>query len=145
MERAVTTDKSLEEIVLKKAFYTYEDDEGVEKLEIWLELNEGIELPDEEEMHTLAQDLLNNLVDLNQDFRYQVEKLDDEAVLPMIRFFKREESPIAEAGGHRKQVLVFKKILIYPKDMNFQMKKIARVFASLTQEEQGLKKEKVSL
>lgn len=119
LERAVTTDKSLEAIVLKKAFYTYEDDEGVEKLEIWLELNEGIELPEEEEMHALAQDLLNNLVDLNQDFRYQVEKLDDEAVLPMVRFFKRENSPISEAGGHRKQVLVFQKDINLPEGYEF--------------------------
>ncbi|MGL5741568.1 MAG: hypothetical protein ACRCXC_02950 [Legionella sp.] len=47
LERVVTDDVALEPMVLKKAFYTYEDPEGREKLEIWLARNDEIELPEE--------------------------------------------------------------------------------------------------
>jgi hypothetical protein len=53
--------------------------------------------------------LLSKLAELNQDFRYQLERLDVGTDLPVVRFFKRGESPISEAGGHRKQVLIFQK------------------------------------
>lgn len=93
--------------VLKKAFYTYQDDLGAEKLEIWLELNDNVDIPEEEGMYAYAQSLLAKLAELNQDFRYQLESLEQGSELPMVRFFMRGQSPISEAGGHRKQVLVF--------------------------------------
>ncbi|CAM4462826.1 MAG: hypothetical protein LEGION0403_FIIPPAGN_01373 [Legionella sp.] len=64
-------------------------------------------LPNEDQCEEYAHSLLNKLVNLNQDFRYQVEKLDEGTALPLVRFFKRHQSPISEAGGHRKQVLIF--------------------------------------
>lgn len=119
LERAVTTDEALEGSVLKKAFYTFEDEQGVEHLEIWLELNDNIELPKESAMPEIARNLLSNLASLNQDFRFQLERLDDGIKLPMVRFFKRNQSPISEAGGHRKQVLIFQKDVNLPK--NYQL------------------------
>ncbi|KTD13252.1 hypothetical protein [Legionella jamestowniensis] len=107
LERAIT-DTDTEGTILKKAFYTYQDlDSGVEKLEIWLELDEGVELAEHGEDY--AQNLMARLAVLNQDFRYQLDSLEDGTALPVIRFFKRHMSPISEAGGHRKQVLVFQK------------------------------------
>lgn len=110
LERAVT-DVDQKGEILKKAFYTYHDERtGEEKLELWLELNEGVELPDSDERaESYAHDLIAKMAQLNQDFRYQLESLDEGAPLPMVRFFKRNQSPISEAGGHRKQVLVFQK------------------------------------
>lgn len=119
LERAITTNEELEKTILKKAFYTYQDAQGNEKLEIWLELNDDLELADEASMHSQAHDLLNSLSNLNQDFRYQLEKLDSGTALPMIRYFKRHTSPISEAGGHRKQVLIFQKGINIAEDYQF--------------------------
>lgn len=107
LERAVTDDPELEPIVLKKAFYTYEDASHQEKLEIWLELNDDQDLPDDAHATQHATHLLSQLAMLNQDFRYQLQSLDTGTDLPLVRFFKRGESPISEADGHRKQVLIF--------------------------------------
>nr|HAT8715365.1 hypothetical protein [Legionella jordanis] len=108
LERAVT-DIDTESKILKKAFYSYIDERtGEDKLEIWLELNDGIEMEDHE-MNDYSQALFTKLAGLNQDFRYQLESLEEGTPLPIIRFFKRGASPISEAGGHRKQVLVFQK------------------------------------
>ncbi|WED42032.1 phenylacetate--CoA ligase family protein [Legionella cardiaca] len=106
LERAIT-DTDTENKILKKAFYSYQDHLGAEKLEIWLELNEGIELTND--LREYAQTLMSRLALLNQDFRYQLESLNEGTPLPTVRFFKRSQSPIGEAGGHRKQVLVFQK------------------------------------
>jgi phenylacetate-coenzyme A ligase PaaK-like adenylate-forming protein len=95
--------------ILKKAFYTYHDNNGVEKLEILLELNDDIEIPNNRDAQVYAYDLISKLASLNQDFRYQLESLDEGTQLPVVRFFTRGQSPISEAGGHRKQVLVFQK------------------------------------
>lgn len=107
LERALTDHEVLSQKVLKKAFYTYHDAEGREKLEIWLELKDGENLPESAERKSSAQGIFNRLLKGNQDFRYQVEKLEPDVLLPTIRYFKRGESPISEAGGHRKQVLIF--------------------------------------
>lgn len=109
LERVVTDDAQLEPIVLKKAFHTYRDESGRDKFEIWLELNDGIEIPDEVQAIAHANTLLGQLSELNQDFRYQLAKIDVGTDLPTVRFFKRGASPISEAGGHRKQVLIFEK------------------------------------
>ena len=119
LERAVTDEPSLETTVLKKAFYTYEDESGNEKLEIWLELNDGVALPDDVASNQQAGCLLKQLTELNQDFRYQIQHLSETADLPTVRFFKRGESPISEAGGHRKQVLIFQKKVNLPEDYVF--------------------------
>ncbi len=107
LERVLTDHEVLSQKVLKKAFYTYHDAEGCEKLEIWLELKEGENLPLCAERESNAQYIFSQLVRANQDLRYQVEKLAPDVLLPTIRYFKRGESPISEAGGHRKQVLIF--------------------------------------
>jgi phenylacetate-coenzyme A ligase PaaK-like adenylate-forming protein len=106
LERAVNNVDSAK-CILKKAFYTYHDTQGNEKLEFWLELDENAAILDQEGIHECAKNLIATLVNANQDFRYQVDKLDPEAELPAVRFFKRGQSPISDAGGHRKQVLVF--------------------------------------
>lgn len=105
-------ERAIEEIdlngeILKKAFHCYQDNEGREKLRIMLELKEGMELPQDPSAY--AQRLLSKLASLNQDFRYQLEALDEGTILPELIFFKRGQSPIGEAGGHRKQVLVIQK------------------------------------
>ncbi|MFA6302963.1 MAG: hypothetical protein WC627_07505 [Legionella sp.] len=104
LERAITLDSELKNKVLKKAFYTHGDD-----IEVWLELNDGLALPTDGEMQAHTHAIYHNLVSLNQDFRFQVDKLDDRTPLPMVRFFRRGESPIIDAGGERKQVLVFER------------------------------------
>jgi phenylacetate-coenzyme A ligase PaaK-like adenylate-forming protein len=109
LERAITESKELEHDVLKKAFYTYEDAQGVEHLEIWLELNEGVELPNPTQSKEQAQFLITYLAQHNQDFSYQIDHLGENETLPAVRFFLRGKSPISEADGHRKQVLIFKK------------------------------------
>ncbi|AHE66644.1 hypothetical protein [Legionella oakridgensis] len=119
LERAVTDDVTLEQMVLKKAFYTYHDRDGAEKLEIWLELNDELDLPESQQMNVLAEGLLQRLARMNQDVRYQLQQLDHGAELPVIRFFKRGQSPISEAGGHRKQVLVFQRGANLPANYQF--------------------------
>lgn len=63
----------------------------------------------EEQMRTHAGLLFRDLTELNQDFQYQINALGPDVELPNVRFFKRNTSPISEAGGHRKQVLIFQK------------------------------------
>jgi len=109
LERAVTDDQDLEVQVLKKAFYKYEDEEGKEQFEIWLELNDHVDLPDEKSSAGHAKRLLSKMAVLNQDFRYQLDSLGDGVELPKVRFFTRGNSPISEANGHRKQVLIFER------------------------------------
>ncbi|MGQ3887920.1 phenylacetate--CoA ligase family protein [Legionella sp. CNM-1927-20] len=109
LERAITDHSELEKMVLKKAFFIQEGSGGTEQLEIWLELDDNLDLPSKEQMKEYATALLNKLAAINQDFRYQLEKLDLGNPLPAVRFFKRGQSPISEAGGHRKQVLVFQR------------------------------------
>ena len=106
LERAVNNLDS-DKHILKKAFYTYHDAQGNEQLEFWLELDENVPMFDQAEQQECAKKLISSLVSTNQDFHYQVDKLDPEAKLPVVRFFKRGQSPIIDAGGHRKQVLVF--------------------------------------
>lgn len=109
LERAIG-DLDVDGRILKKAFYAYNDkNDGSDKLEFWLELNDGVELLTAEELQELSRSLFASLIDMNQDFRYQMEHLQDGEFLPTIRIFKRGESPISEAGGYRKQVLVFQK------------------------------------
>ncbi len=108
LERAIT-DLNVNGEILKKAFYTYQDEvDGREKLEILLELNDGLKIRDLN-CREFAHDLHAKLASLNQDFRYQLENLDVGTDLPVVRFFARGTSPISEADGHRKQVLVFNK------------------------------------
>jgi phenylacetate-coenzyme A ligase PaaK-like adenylate-forming protein len=108
LERAVA-DIDTEGQILKKAFYSYHDKEGNDQLEFWLELNDDLDLFDEPTMNEFAEQLISRLIKMNQDFRFQMEHLSDGTALPMVRLFKRGQSPISEAGGHRKQVLVFQK------------------------------------
>ncbi|MBA2711662.1 MAG: hypothetical protein H0U57_13875 [Tatlockia sp.] len=108
LERAIA-DLDIQGEVLKKAFYTYSDKEGREKLEILIELNDGFEMFSEMDASNYSHDLIAKLATLNQDFRYQLESLDDGTELPVVRFFTRGNSPISEPDGHRKQVLVFQK------------------------------------
>jgi hypothetical protein len=105
LERAVT-DNDPDNHILKKAFYSYLDDDGAERTEIWLELNDDVELSAEEKTE-FAATMLQQLASINQDFRWQLEQLDENSLLMNVRFFNRGTSPISEAGGHRKQVLVF--------------------------------------
>ncbi|KTD11973.1 hypothetical protein Lgra_1431 [Legionella gratiana] len=124
LERALTNIDT-EGQILKKAFYSYQDREGNDQLEFWLELEEGVELFDKETMQCYAKKLISQLVNINQDFRYQIEHLSDGAALPMVRFFKRGQSPISEAEGHRKQVLVFQKENL-PENYRFPEEDICR-------------------
>ena len=48
-----------------------------------------------------------------------MESLDAGTELPVVRFFKRGQSPISEASGHRKQVLIFQKGVNLPTDYQF--------------------------
>ena len=43
----------------------------------------------------------------NEYFADEISRLADDDFLPNLMFYKRGTSPIAEPGGHRKQVLVF--------------------------------------
>lgn len=124
LERAITNIDTKGQI-LKKAFYSYQDNEGNDQLEFWLELEEGVELFDEKTMEHYAKNLISELVNINQDFRYQIEHLNDGTALPMVRFFKRGQSPISEAEGHRKQVLVFQKENL-PENYNFPGRDVCR-------------------
>ncbi|MCE3046025.1 hypothetical protein [Legionella sp. 16cNR16C] len=126
LERAITDDEELKSQVLKKAFYVYHDDEGSEKMEMWLELNEGQEFPSEEEMFDSSQRLYTNLASVNQDFRWQLKQLDEGRQLPVIRYFKRGASPISETDGHHKQVLVFKQNANLARDYQFPDESLCR-------------------
>lgn len=124
LERAIM-DTDSQETILKKSFYTYEDSHG-EHLEIWLELHEGIELPEQTVMDNYAHNLISELAILNQDFRYQLQSLDEGTSLPIVRFFKRHHSPISESGGHRKQVLIFQKGINLDNEYMFPNESVCR-------------------
>ena len=47
------------------------------------------------------------MADRNEYFSAEIERLGDDDLLPTLQFFVRGKSPIAEADGQRKQVLVF--------------------------------------
>lgn len=120
LERAIT-DLDTNEHILKKAFYFYEDEEGIEQIEIWLELNESSmaidnsrknkevdeSTFDENAMHEFSYALVKKLTDINQDFHYQVNAQYESDPLITVRFYNPGMSLISDAGGHRKQVLVF--------------------------------------
>ena len=115
LESAMTTNEALKNSVLKKAFYKVDE----EHFEIWLELNDQQELPNQDEMEAHANHVYRTLALSNQDFKYQFDKLADGVELPTIRYFKRGQSPISDAGGHRKQVLIFERGVNLDKEYHF--------------------------
>src|SRR3990167_648327 len=115
LERAVTNQSTLDKIVTKKAFYKVNED----KFEIWFELKDGEPLPTQDELNAYAQETFKQIAELNQDFRWQLSQVSPGDDLPTIRFYQRGTSPIAEAGGQRKQVLVFEKGVNLDKDYAF--------------------------
>lgn len=118
LERALTmVDEG--EHVAKSAFYSYEDKDGKEQFEIWLELKEGVAIPDQETSQAFLRAMLAKMLVLNQDFRWQVDALDLGAQLPSLRFFARHQSPISEPDGVRKQVLVFQRGTTLPADYQY--------------------------
>lgn len=107
LERAITTEDT-SAACLKYAFYSYEDKEGVEQFDIWIELKEGVTIPDKKESESFLANILTRMANANQDFAYQLKNLPLDTELPAVRFFSRKMSPIQDADGHRKQVLIFK-------------------------------------
>lgn len=103
-ERAITVLDSNNEWV-KRAFYKYEEN-GDEKFEIWIELADGIDLPSPKQAKQILTDLIVNMGKFNQDFDFHLHK-NDSVELPKMRLFTKGNSPISDASGHRKQVMVF--------------------------------------
>lgn len=122
LERAITNHVALENISLKKAFYKVDDD----RFEIWVELKEGVAFPSSDEMSLHARQLFCNLAEHNQDFRWQLDKLQGTNPLPTLRFYKHGQSPISDAGGHRKQVLIFEKGVNLDQSYSFPDEAICR-------------------
>lgn len=104
LERSITNIDTDNHCV-KRAFYKYEED-GNEKFEIWIELGDGIKIPDKLFSKQFLIDMLVNMGKLNQDFLSHLQ-IDDGAELPILRFFTKGNSPISDPSGHRKQVMVF--------------------------------------
>lgn len=106
LERGITKiDK--DQVCVKRAFYEYHDKDGSDKVEIWVELADGVAIPEKETAQHFLYNLLIEMGRINQDFRSHIGDAKKLAALPTLRFFKKGESPISDAAGHRKQVLVF--------------------------------------
>jgi phenylacetate-coenzyme A ligase PaaK-like adenylate-forming protein len=105
LERGITN-LDPQNIFVKRAFYAYHDAAGNEKFDILIELKNGAQLTPEL-YESFARSLLLEMSCLNQDLRSHFE-INNTAALPTIRFFRKGTSPISDADGHRKQVLVFK-------------------------------------
>ena len=73
---------------------------------------------DHEQQKQMAIKIIRELAEINQDFRWQLEQLDPNDLFMNVRFYNRGYSPISEAGGHRKQVLVFNEHNL-PADIGF--------------------------
>lgn len=106
LERAITKIDS-DQICVKRAFYEYHDPDGSDKVEIWIELADGAKIPEKTHAQSFLHNLLVEMGRINQDFRSHIGDDKKKAALPLLRFFKKGESPISDATGHRKQVLVF--------------------------------------
>lgn len=97
------------EDVLKRAFYSYETDDNQNRFDIWLELNDGDEgFFEEDDEKSLHAELVDEMCQMNEYLSHEIADLDDDDFIPDVTFFLRHMSPIAEPGGKRKQVLVFK-------------------------------------
>lgn len=93
---------------LKRAFYKYYDTQtGAEKFDILIELSDKEKMPDRTEAHAILRQLIVEMAVHNQDFRAHLGRSATTPPLPRLRIFTRGESPISDAGGVRKQVLVF--------------------------------------
>ena len=106
LERAITTEDKAESC-LKYAFYSYQDKEGVQQFDIWVELREGVAIPEQKESEAFLGRILTKMANDNQEFRDQLKNRPIGSELPGIRYFLRKTSPIQDSTGHRKQVLVF--------------------------------------
>lgn len=105
-ERAITEIPLLRNHAKKYAFYNVEDN-GDEKLQLWIELQEGSTIQDLGDLLDIRNQLVKQMCEVNQDFRYQVEQLTATASYPEVRFFEASHSPMRDANNHRKQVLIF--------------------------------------
>ncbi|MBA3662233.1 MAG: hypothetical protein H0W64_10915 [Gammaproteobacteria bacterium] len=108
LERAIAAEDK-NEACLKYAFYSYEDGEGKEQFDIWVELKEGLAIPDKKSQKEFLAKILIQMAKANQDFAYQLRNMPADTELPGLRYFSRKMSPIQDADGLRKQALVFKK------------------------------------
>jgi hypothetical protein len=106
LERAITN-LDIDNICTKRALYSSHDEAGNEEFSILIELKAGAEKQDPANFEKFARELLLEMARVNQDFRSHLE-IDNGAKLPKVIFFKNGKSPISDASGHRKQVMVFK-------------------------------------
>ena len=106
LERAITNIDP-DNLCVKRAMYSSHDKQGNEQFSILIELKDGAENLPREDFQKFSRQLLIEMARVNQDFRSHLE-IDNGAKLPQIIFFKKGTSPICDASGHRKQVLVFK-------------------------------------
>lgn len=93
--------------IYKKAFYSYKNDAGDTQLELWLELKEGLDLPPNDQATDYATQLIQQLTQLNQEFRHLLHMLDDDSPLPGIRLFRNGQSLIKHTNSMHKQTKLF--------------------------------------
>lgn len=80
---------NLNEVISHYAFFQYEENDKT-ITEFMIEPKEGEDLP-----HNLLEILVNQMKEINPDFKKQYEECNDEAAKPRLRFFEPETSPMA--------------------------------------------------
>jgi len=117
LERAISLCNNLKDIVAKSAFYVEQDAEGNEKMQMWVELKEGVNLDQSAEDYVkLRDELVSQLEEINQEFSVCLApmKQSNPDKLPELRIFEHGKSPMRDATNHRKQVLIFRPEMIKP-------------------------------
>ncbi len=91
LQSAVLRVPALRDGVADFALHPYEDSEANKRLELWVEMKAGADLPD---AALLGEGLLGELASVNQDFRESI-KMVREAHRPALRLFAHGQSPLS--------------------------------------------------
>ena len=91
LQSAVLRVPALRDGVADFALHPYEDSEANKRLELWVEMKAGADLPD---AALLGEGLLGELASVDQDFRESIEMV-REAHRPALRVFAHGQSPLS--------------------------------------------------
>ncbi len=109
LQEAIARNERLAKIVKNQAFKEIETIHGY-KVTIMLELeeNEKLDLGEEE---SCRMQLIDQLQDLNPDFRFQVEAIQNLDDLPALKVYSSGTGPLSKQDPHRKKQYIFREKL----------------------------------
>ena len=106
LQNALESMEAFQGRVKNYAFNVIEE-EDEKKLELWVELREGEKLPKKKHLKTLRKEIVDELMNQNQDFKYQMDKLPKGSPAPKLVVYKFNESPMSNQDKSRKRKYVY--------------------------------------